>query len=163
MSGRDAGQGLLLLSLALGFAMTVMPLPGVIEPMRPYWVALIIIYWNLEAGRMRHLGQAFVIGLLLDLFTGALLGQHALGLVILVFLLERFRARIRFFPPWQQAAAILALLANDRIIHSWVIALQGTGWPSWTWWLAPLLTVIVWPFLFLLLDLLRRHQRLGRS
>jgi len=163
VSSRDLNNGLLVLTLALGFALTIMPLPNLLEPVRPYWVALVIIYWNLEAGRMRHLGQAFVIGLLLDLMTGALLGQHALGLVILVFLLERFRARIRFFPPWQQVAAILALLVNDRVIHSWIIALQDNPWPPWSWWLAPLVGVMVWPFLFLLLDLLRRHQRLGRS
>lgn len=163
MSSREVNHGLLLLTLVLGFALTIMPMPVMLESLRPYWVALIVIYWNLEAGRLRHLGQAFLIGLLLDLVTGTLLGQHALGLVILVFLLERFRARIRFFPPWQQAAAILALLINDRIIHSWVIALQDNPWPPWTWWLAPLVGVAVWPFLFLLLDLLRRYQRLGRS
>lgn len=163
MTSRDVKNGLLVLTLALGFALTIMPLPTLLEPLRPYWVALVIIYWNLEAGRLRYLGQAFMIGLLLDLVTGTLMGQHALGLVILVFLLERFRARIRFFPPWQQAAAILALLINDRVIHSWVLALQGNPWPPWTWWMAPLVAVVVWPFLFLLLDLLRRYQRVGRS
>jgi len=160
MNTRDQGQVLLVSSLVIAIVLTVLPLPPVLAPFRPYWVALVVIYWNLEAGRLRQLGQAFALGILLDLLTGTLLGQHAIGLVVLVFLLERFRARIRFFPPWQQAAAIFALLLNDRIIHLWVIALEGNRWPSWQWWLAPAVAVLLWPWLFLLLDALRRRQRL---
>jgi rod shape-determining protein MreD len=163
MSGRETSQVLLWLSLVLAFALTLMPLPTLLEPARPYWVALMVIYWNLEAGAMRHLGQAFLLGLALDLLTGTLLGQHALGLVVMVFLLERFRARIRFFPPWQQAAAIFALLVNDRVIQLWIIALLDNAWPPWSWWLAPVLGVLVWPWLFLLLDWLRQRQRRQRS
>jgi rod shape-determining protein MreD len=159
MSARDEGQGVLLISLAFGLALTIMPLPAAFDPLRPYWVALIIIYWNLEGDRLRHLGHGFALGLLLDVLTGTLLGQHALGLVILVFLLERFRARIRFFPPWQQATAVLVLLLNDRVIHLWIIALQGNDWPGGSWWLAPLIGVLAWPWLFLLLDALRRRAR----
>lgn len=159
MSTRDGAQGVLAISLALGLALTIMPLPAAFDLLRPYWIALIIIYWNLEGGRLRHLGHGFALGLLLDVMTGTLLGQHALGLVILVFLLERFRARIRFFPPWQQATAILVLLLNDRVIHLWIIALQGNAWPAWQWWLAPVVGVVVWPWLFLLLDALRRRAR----
>ncbi len=163
MSSRNQGSSLLLLTLCLGLALTVMPLPQVVEPARPYWVAMILIYWNLESGRLRYLGQAFVLGLALDLLTGTLLGQHALGLVILVFLLERFRNRIRFFPPWQQAMAVFVLLLNERIIQLWIILLTDHGWPVWTWWLAPLVAMLFWPWLFLILDSLRRRQRQLRS
>ncbi|MEN1727105.1 MAG: rod shape-determining protein MreD [Pseudomonadota bacterium] len=163
MSSRQPSSTLLIISLTTALLLTIVPFPGGWDPLRPYWVALVVIYWNLEAGRFRHLGQGFLLGLLLDVMTGTLLGQHALGLVILVFLLERFRARIRFFPPWQQAAAILVLLLNDRVIHLWIIALEGNAWPSWLWWLAPLLAVFLWPWLFLLLDGLRRRQRVHSS
>lgn len=159
MSARQGRRGVLIISLIFGFALTLMPLPASLELLRPYWIALIVIYWNLEGGRLRQLGHGFLLGLLLDVTTGTLLGQHALGLVILIFLLERFRARIRFFPPWQQAAAILVLLLNDRVIHLWIIALQGNAWPSWQWWLAPVIGVLFWPWLFLLLDALRRRAR----
>lgn len=163
MSGRDNSPWLMNLTLLMALGLTLMPLPELLQPLRPYWVALVMIYWNLEAGSLRHLGQAFLIGLALDLATGTLLGQHALGLVILVFLLERFRSRIRFFPPWQQAAAIAALLLNERIIQLWVIMLIGNAWPPLGWWLAPLVGVLLWPWLFLLLDALRQRQRLKSS
>ncbi|WP_203594624.1 rod shape-determining protein MreD [Wenzhouxiangella limi] len=159
-----AGDGLLLsVSLAAALLLSLMPLPEAVQPMRPHWVALVLIYWNLEGGRLRALGSAFALGLVLDVATGTLLGQHALGLVILCYLLERFHARIRFFPPWQQAAVVLALLVNDRIVHLWVVGLAGEGWPHWSWWLSPLVSVVFWPWLFLLLDRLRRRARLRRA
>ena len=63
------------LTLLLGLMLTLMPLPTLIEPARPYWLALFVIYWNLEGGRLRHLGQAFALGLLLDPKTFCFCGQ----------------------------------------------------------------------------------------
>ncbi len=163
MSARESDQMLLVFSLAAALLLTLMPMPEALQAARPHWLVLVIIYWNLEGGRMRTLGSCFLLGLLLDLMSGTLLGQHALALVILAYLLERFRARIRFFPPWQQAAAVLALLVNDRIIHLWVVGLAGEGWPHWSWWLSPLISVVLWPWLFLLLDAMRRRQRVRKS
>jgi rod shape-determining protein MreD len=163
MSRSNPGTRILLLSLVAALVLTMMPLPDEVLPARPYWVALVLIYWNLEAGRLRHLGQAFALGLLLDLMTGALLGQHALSLLVISYLTERFRNRLRFFPPWQQAAAVMALLFNDRIVQLWIIGLTGDAWPPWTWWLAPLVGLMIWPWLFLLLDRLRQYERLHKS
>jgi len=153
---------LIALSLLLAFVLTLLPLPATFDLMRPYWVALVVMYWHLETARLRYPGQSFVLGLVLDLLTGTLLGRHALSLVILNFLLDRFRARIRFFPAWQRGFTLIALLLNDRIVHFWIIALQGNAWPPWQWWLAPLVTIVFWPPFFLVLDAMRRRQRLAR-
>lgn len=163
MSRSSPASRALMLSLVAAFVLTLMPLPDPLSPARPYWVALVLIYWNLEAGRLRHLGQAFALGLLLDLMTGTLLGQHGLSLIVISYLTERFRNRLRFFPPWQQAAAVMALLFNDRIVQLWVIGLTGDAWPPWVWWLAPLVGLLLWPWLFLLLDRLRQFERLQKS
>lgn len=163
MSQRSPGNRILFLSLAAALVLTLMPLPTGIEPLRPYWVAMVLIYWNLEAGRLRSLGQAFLLGLLLDVLTGTLLGQHALSLLIISYLTERFRNRIRFFPPWQQAAVVMALLFNDRIVQLWVIGLTDDAWPVWTWWLAPVVGMALWPWMFLLLDRLRQRERRQRT
>ena len=163
MSWRDTDQALMAASLFIALLLMLVPMPELLQPARPHWVALAIIYWNLEGGRMRLLGQCFALGLLLDLVSGTLLGQHALALVILCYLLERFRSRIRFFPPWQQATVVLALLINDRVIHLWIVGLAGEGWPHWSWWLGPLFSVALWPWLFLLTDAARRYQRLKKS
>jgi rod shape-determining protein MreD len=105
------------------------------------------------------LGVAFAVGLFADLVYGTLLGEQALRLVILVFLVSRFRPRLRFFPLSQQALAILALLLNDRVIVAAVRAFTGEGWPPVLFWASPVVGMLLWPWLFLLLDDLRLRQR----
>lgn len=147
------------LSIALALVLAILPLPEPLAAWRPHWLALIMLYWHLETDRLRTLGAAFALGLALDLMTGALLGQNALGLVIINFLVQRFRNRIRFFPPWQQALAIGALLLNDRFVQLWIIGVMERGWPGWSWWLPPLTGMLLWPWLFLLLDAMRLKSR----
>ena len=151
--------GTFVLVVAAAILLTLAPLPGVLDPLRPYWVALVLIYRALEVTDGVSLGMAFVIGLLLDIFTGSLMGMHALGLVIMIYLVQRFRARLRFFPPWQQALSVLALLVNDRIILLWITTLLGEPVPTWQYWLAPLVGMAVWPWLFLLMDRIRFETR----
>lgn len=148
-----------LVTLTLAMVLSIIPLPEMLMPWRPYWVALVVIFWCLETQGLISLGNAFIIGVVLDLLTGSLLGMHALGLIVLVYLVTRFRARLRFFPPWQQALSVLALLLNDRIIVLWIISLKGDELPALTFWVAPLMGTILWPWIFLLLDWYRSLAR----
>jgi rod shape-determining protein MreD len=159
MTRQQDSPVILAVALAAAIFLTLLPLPGFLEPLRPYWVALVLIYWVLEVNSHVSLGAVFLLGLLLDLLLGSLLGLHALSLVVLVYLAQRFRARIRFFPPWQQALAVLALLVNDRIILLWITALLGEPTPTWRYWLGPLTGMALWPWVFLLLDYLRIRRR----
>ena len=151
------------ITLTVAIVLTLLPLPYVLDLMRPYWVALVIIYWGLETQDHISLGLGFTVGILLDLLTASLLGLHALSLVILVYLVTRFRFRLRFFPPWQQALSVLALLVNDRIILIWITVLLGESLPTWKYWLPPLVAMFLWPWLFLLLDRLRARTRQHKS
>ena len=149
MSTRRDRPGVIVLTLAAAIVLSLLYLPPLLDVLRPYWVALVIIYWCLETQDRITLGMAFAIGLLLDLLSGSLFGLHALSLVILVYLVTRFRARIRFFPPWQQALSIFALLLNDRIILLWIIILRGDPMPDLSFWLPPVVGTLLWPWLLL--------------
>jgi rod shape-determining protein MreD len=149
-------------SLALAVVLGLVPLPELVAPFRPYWVALVLAYWSLESPDRVGLGTAFAVGLLADVVHGSLLGEQALRLVILVFLVLRFRPRLRFFPLSQQALALFALLLNDRVVVAAVRAFTGEGWPPALFWVSPLVGMLLWPWIFLLLDDLRLRQR-GRE
>lgn len=159
MNLRSDRLSIVLLTLVVAILLTLLPLPGSLEVLRPYWVALVLIYWCLETQGLISLGLAFTVGLLLDLLTGSLLGLHALSLVIIVYLASRFRARLRFFPPWQQALSVLALLVNDRIILLWINSLRDEPMPGLDFWLAPVVGTLLWPWIFLLLDRYRGVMR----
>jgi rod shape-determining protein MreD len=138
----------------------LVPLPGVLEPFKPYWPALILLYWSLESEDRVTLGLAFAIGLGADLLNGVVLGEQALRLCALVFIALRFRSRLRFFPMWQQTLAVLALLLNNRLLLLIVRVLAGASLPPASWWISPFVGALLWPFLFLLLDDLRARLRI---
>jgi rod shape-determining protein MreD len=164
MNTRSDRFSIILITIVAAMVLTLLPLPPMLDVMRPYWVALVIIYWGLETQGLISLGLVFIIGVVLDLLSASLLGLHALSLVIIVYLVTRFRARLRFFPPWQQALSVLALLTNDRIILVWIISLRDEPLPSLAFWLPPIVGTLLWPWLFLLLDRYRgvmRHRSIS--
>lgn len=163
MSMVRESRSLLTLTIIAAILLSMLPLPEFLSPLKPYWVALVIIYWTLETRAVINLGMAFLIGLTLDILSGSLLGLHALSLVVMVFLVRRFRSRIRFFPPWQQALSVLALLVNDRIILIWISILLGEPIPTFWYWLPPLIGMAIWPWIFLLLDGLRARLRRSKT
>jgi rod shape-determining protein MreD len=155
--------GRLWFAATLLFALLSMliPLPLLLQPLKPYWPALVLLYWALESGDRVTLGLAFTVGLGADLLDGVLLGEQALRLTALVFIALRFRSRLRFFPMWQQTLAVLALLLNDRVLLLLVRVLAGESLPPASWWLSPLVGAVLWPFLFLLMDDLRARLRIA--
>lgn len=157
---RIRGQGWLFFgSLVAAFLLQMMPLPQLLLPLKPYWVGIVLVYWAIELPERVGLGFAFLFGLAGDVLTGELLGEQALRLVVLAFIVLRFRARLRFFPMWQQALAVLALLLNDRIVTLMVRGFSGEAMPSPAFWIAPVIGMLMWPLVFLLLDDLRLRLR----
>lgn len=150
---------LVFLTITTAALLSLLPLPDALAPFKPYWVAMVVIYWSLETHDMISLGLAFLIGIILDTLSGSLMGLHALSLLVMVFLVQRFRSRLRFFPAWQQALSVLGLLVNDRIILIWITLLLGEPMPTWKYWLPPLIGMALWPWLFLLLDRIRASAR----
>ena len=146
-------------SLLLALLLGLVPLPASIQPLRPYWLALVLAYWVLEEPERIGLGTAFVLGLVADLAFGGLIGEQAMRLVILSFILDRFRPRMRFFPLSQQALAIGGLLLNDRVVSLVIHVVLGAVQLPWTYWVAPLLGMLLWAPLYLALDALRLKRR----
>ncbi|MGE8233268.1 MAG: rod shape-determining protein MreD [Stenotrophomonas sp.] len=146
-------------SFVLALLLALIPLPELLLPVRPYWLALVLAYWVIETPDKVGLGFAFCIGLLADVMFGGILGEQALRLVVMAFILQRFRARIRFFPLSQQALAMGGLLFNDRVIDAAIHLLVGEPLLPWSYWVAPLLGMALWLPLYVLLDAVRLGKR----
>lgn len=159
MSRMRDGVSLTVASIAIALLLGLLPMPAYLAPFKPYWLGLVLCYWLLETPGRVGLGVAFGLGLLADLLFGSLLGEQALRLCILAFIVLRFRARLRFFTLTQQALAVFALMVNDRAVVLMVRALSGEGVPPWPFWLSPLVALLLWPWLFLLLDDVRLKLR----
>ena len=159
MSERLFPRGVVVASVIGALLLALLPLPQGVAPLRPNWLALVVAYWALETPNRARLGFAFACGLAADVVLGSLLGEHALRLMVLVWLLQRSRARLKFAPLPQQALTIGALLYLDHLLH-WLVAWWfGQPAPTLASWFAPLLGMLLWPPVFVLLDALRLSRR----
>jgi len=133
------------LTALFALILTVLPLPVWLDVLRPAFLVLTVLYWSINTPRAGGIGLGFVCGLLLDVFQGPVLGEHALALSIVAYIAVREHQRIRSKPAFQQSLLVFAAL----VVYEFVLfAIDGwTGHPvtsGWRW--AHCLTgAIVWP------------------
>lgn len=156
---RSRRNWLLPVSIVLALLLGLLPLPALLQPFRPYWLALVVAYWVIEDPDRAGLGFAFAMGLVGDLAFGGILGEQALRLTVMAFILQRFRSQLRFFPLPQQALAIAGLLLNDRVVSAAIHLMLDEPQLPWSYWWAPLVGMALWAPLFVLLDALRVGRR----
>jgi rod shape-determining protein MreD len=133
------------LSALFALVLTVLPLPVWLDVLRPAFLVLTVLYWSINAPRAGGIGLGFACGLMLDVFQGPVLGEHALALAIVAYIAGREHQRIRSKPAFQQSLLVLVAL----IVYEFVLfAIDGwTGHPvtSPLRWLHCLTGALVWP------------------
>jgi len=147
-------------SLLVAMLLTLLPLPDWAAVLWPLWVPLVLLYWVMALPQRVGLGWAWTFGLLLDVARGAVLGQHALALVLATWITIRLHQRIRVAPLSQQAVSIALILLVYRLTTFLVAGFTGHAPGSSLYWLPLLSSALVWPWLFILLRDLRRRCRL---
>ena len=150
-------------TVILALALEMFPLPDWAQSFRPDWVTLVLIYWVMAIPEQVGVTVAFIFGLLLDVTQGAILGQHAIGLVLVVYLVHLQYLRLRVFSLVQQALVVFVLLMIKQLLVLWVSGIIGQA-PDAGWYFLPsLVGAIIWPWLFIILRDIRRRFTLTRS
>jgi rod shape-determining protein MreD len=145
------------MTVGAGLVLAIVPLPAWLEPLRPDFALLAIIYWILRSPRIAGLGSAWFSGLLLDVLSGLVLGQHALGFLVVAFLTHRLQLRMRMFPLLHQAAVVMALLGLYQFIIFWTDGMIGHGYTGWARWLPVISGGMLWPLIVSAGDTLTRR------
>ena len=156
---RHHGGGIILITFIVALVLTILPLPDWGRYLRPDWVGLVLIYWCMALPDRVGVSTGWFAGLMVDLVTGALLGQHALSLTILAYLTLRLHQRIRLFPVLQQAFTVMVLLILHQLIALWVSRIIGRPGVPWYFWSPSLLGMILWPVVYALLRGTRHRFR----
>ncbi|HEY7672713.1 MAG TPA: rod shape-determining protein MreD [Gammaproteobacteria bacterium] len=144
------------LTLVGALILAALPLPESVAAFRPDWAVIVLLYWSLIAPRRYGLLTALWMGLALDTLSGALLGQHALALLIVVYLSQRFYLRIRVFPVSQLAVTVVLLLSLYQFTLFWIDGVAGRTVPLIERW-GPVITGAV-VFALILTAFERRRQ-----
>ena len=151
----------IVLTFVIGLMLMMFPLPEWLIHYRPEWMTLILLYWCLALPHRVGIGSAWLIGLLLDVVRGAVLGQNAMALTVVALIATTFHQRIRLYPLWQQSIVVLVLVALQQMLVLWVKGIIGQAPGTWLYWAPSLTSMLIWPWVFLLLRDLRRHFKVS--
>jgi len=155
------GGWIILLSFIVAFMLTAMPLPEWASNWRPMWVTMVLVYWCMALPTRVGIGIAWTAGLLLDVLQGTLLGQNALGLAVLAYIVLNIHQRLRVFPLTQQAILICIFTLIFLLLSLWVRGIMGVPPQSWTFWMPAFTSMLLWPWLFIILRDIRRKYHVS--
>lgn len=146
------------ITILLAYCLTMVALPSWATWIRPAWVTLIVIYWAFEVPNFFSLGKAWLTGLFYDLLQGTLLGEHALILLLLSYIIIKFRGRIQVFSRMQQMLLIFVMVLAQQTLLLGIQRLMGHPM-VWTWefWLPSLSSAILWPLIYGILNFCQRY------
>jgi rod shape-determining protein MreD len=145
-------------TLILALMLVMLPLPEWAQVFRPDWVTLVLIYWVMAVPQRFGVIFAWILGLLLDVTQGAILGQHAIGLVLVIYIVQLQYLRIRVFSLVQQALVVFLLLLLKQLLVLWVNGVVGQAPENIaSYFLPSLIGAMVWPWLFIILRDIRRR------
>jgi rod shape-determining protein MreD len=131
--------------------------------LRPDFLALVLLYWCIQAPRYVGVGIAWLMGVAMDVGDATLFGQHALAYAFLAYGAEYFRRRVLRFPLWQQAAQVAVLLVLCAALVLLVRVVGGAPMPRWTYFLPALVGALLWPIVSVLLQQPQRPARSSAS
>ncbi len=150
----------LVLSVFLAMVLSIIPLPDSVPPelgyLRPNWVALVMFWWVIACPHKIGLLTAWIVGLMMDVLLDSLFGQHALALIVIVFIALGFHQRLRMFNIGQMILVVFVMLLLNQLINDGIESITGTvHWSLWNF-MSVLSGALLWPLVFLILHSLRR-------
>ncbi|WP_296263121.1 rod shape-determining protein MreD [Pseudomonas sp. UBA6562] len=149
------------LTFAVGLLLSVSPMPNFLEVFRPMWLAMLVSFWALALPNRVGMTTAFFLGLAEDVLYGTLLGQNALVLTLITFLVLSLQQRMRNFPMWQQSLVILVIFGIAQLVQLWLSALTGNRLPTLALVWSAFISAVLWPWLSFALRDVRRRLRIN--
>ncbi len=145
-----------LITIIGAFMLAIMPMPDWAVEYRPDWVTLVLIYWAMELPSRIGVTMAWLAGLLLDVSYGTLMGQHAVGLVLVIYVIHMQHQRLRMASLLQQAIVIFFLLLIKQLLTLWVDGMLGRAPGNWLYFMPTITSTFLWPWAYLILRDLQR-------
>ncbi len=152
---------IILATFLVALVLTILPWPVWTEQFRPDWVALVLIYWCMALPNRVGVGTGWTAGLILDVLYGSILGENALAKALVAFLTVHFHLQLRMYPRWQQAVVVLLLVAANNLLTLWIKHLAGQAPATWSYLTPSIVSMLIWPWLFVILRDIRRHGNVG--
>ncbi len=148
-------------TLLIAIFLALLPMPDWTIWLRPAWVLMILIYWAMMTPSQVGVGVAWLVGLVMDLLNGTLLGEHALAYTIVIYFVSKMHIRLRMFPLLQQGMSILIFILLYQFILYCIQGFIGELPSSHLYWLSSVTSMLLWPWLFVLMRDMRRRFKVA--
>lgn len=147
------------LSFSLVVLFEFLPLPSSSILWLPDFIGLLILYWVINQPRRVNIGVAFLFGIIADIATSSMFGQHALAYSITSYLALIRQRQLVMFNLGQQTLVVLGLLFTNQFIMVLVRMAVGDKFIGLIYFFPPILGALLWPLLNKLLLLpYHRHK-----
>lgn len=113
----------------------------------PNWVGVLVIYWTLHLPRTFGIGLACALGLLTDMASASLFGQHALVFSLLSYLVLIRQRQMVMYSMLQQVLVVLGLMLLSQALTVVVRLATGSAFIGWGYFAASFVAAAVWPLL----------------
>jgi rod shape-determining protein MreD len=144
--------------MAMGLRIT--PWPNFLTSINPDWVLLALIYWAIAIPERIGIFHAWTVGLLTDVLTGSVFGEHALTYPLVIYSCLILHKRLRQFPVPQQCLFIFFCLVFSHVLLFWLNNIQHTVQMHFSFWLPIVSGTLCWPLIY---SVLRRVRLSGRT
>lgn len=148
-------------TIFISFILALLPMPDWTIWIRPAWILLVMIYWAMIIPTQVGVGVAWIVGILFDLLSGTLLGEHALAFVAVIYFVSRMHIRLCMYPMLQQGLSVLVFVFQYQFILYCIQGFIGELPSSPLYWLSAVTSMLLWPWLFVLMRDCRRWFRIA--
>jgi rod shape-determining protein MreD len=139
-------------SILISLILALLPMPHWIAIFKPAWVLMVMAFWALVLPGRFSITLAWVLGLFLDVLNGTLLGEHALALTAVIYIVARLNNQLRMFSLAQQGVGMFLLVLFYQFILFCVQGFLGKIiTEAWWYWLPALTSMLLWPWVFIIM------------
>jgi rod shape-determining protein MreD len=150
--------GFIAATLVMALLVNLLPWSGYLLWVKPDFVALVVLYWCIEAPRKIGFLAAWLLGLVMDVADGTMFGQHALAYTILAYAGIVLHRRVRMFALTPQVLHVIPLLLMNDLIVLGIRVLAGADFPGFRYFIGSFVGGALWPVMVALFRMPRRPQ-----
>lgn len=152
---------IILMTTIMALLLSIMPLPAAADAFRPDWALIVLVYWSIALPNRVNVFSAWIVGFIVDVLLGSVLGVHAAAMAICIYISASNFQKIRNFSLWQQSIIVSIIVALYHLIVFWLQRFLGDVifLPSYLY--PAISSMVIWPWLFLLLRKIRRQFKVS--
>lgn len=141
------------ISILLGLTLELVSLSNYLEPFRPHFLLMIVIFWLYTTKKQFSIGSAWTIGLIMDIALFYPFGLNALAFAITAYITKRNKKWLSKLTIMELSTAFAAFYVLQIFLSLVVNSMIGNT-ISFNFWIfgSVITSILIWPLVCALLS-----------